>query len=124
MDHDTSMAMGMDRASPSGGKFGITIDKAEVKAGAVTFAAVNTSSELVHEMLVAPVADPSAPMVYDEEEDRVDEDAANALGEVEELEPGQSGTLTLTLEPGTYVLYCNMPLHMSLGMWTLLTVTS
>ena len=33
------------------------------------------------------------------------------LGEVSELDPGKSGTLTLTIKPGKYLLVCNVPGH-------------
>ncbi len=59
---------------------------------------------------------------YDETMQKVDEDAAGHLGEVAELEPGASGSLTLTMKPGTYILYCNIPGHYAAGMWTLFTV--
>ena len=44
------------------------------------------------------------------------------LGEVSELDPGKSGTLTLKLDPGTYMLFCNIPGHYMAGMWTTVTV--
>jgi uncharacterized cupredoxin-like copper-binding protein len=53
---------------------------------------------------------------------RVDEDAAGHLGEVSELDPGASGTLTIDLKPGKYVLFCNLPAHFMNGMWTEITV--
>ena len=47
---------------------------------------------------------------------------AGSLGKVAELEPGQDGSLTLTLTPGTYAVYCNVPRHCNAGMWTILTL--
>ena len=67
--------------------------------------------------------DPNTPLPYDETLMKVDEDAAGHLGEVAELAPGQSGALRLTLKPGQYILYCNIPGHYAVGMWSLLTVT-
>ncbi len=40
-----------------------------------------------------------------------------------ETEPGESGQVTLHLNPGTYILFCNIPGHYAMGMWTLLKVT-
>ena len=74
-------------------------------------------------MIVAPVVSADAPLPYDPVAMRVDEDAAGALGEVEEIEPGVSGSLTLRLEPGQYILFCNIAGHYPMGMWTILTVT-
>ena len=102
---------------------GFTLDVAEVPAGEVTFIATNDSTAFEHEMVVAPVADTSVPLPYIEAEDRVDEDAAGAIGEVAETEPGESGSVTLHLDPGTYILFCNVADHYAMGMWTLLTVT-
>jgi uncharacterized cupredoxin-like copper-binding protein len=52
----------------------------------------------------------------------VNEDAAGHLGEVSELDPGQSGSLSMKLDPGTYMLFCNVPGHYMAGMWTTITV--
>lgn len=43
------------------------------------------------------------------DQEKVDEAAAGHLGEVAELETGHSGVLTLTLKPGTRILYCDIP---------------
>ncbi|MDB5538540.1 MAG: hypothetical protein JWQ89_267 [Devosia sp.] len=97
-------------------------DKTEVPAGEVTFKVTNNSSDIVHEMLVVKVADANQPLPYVDGESRVDEDAAGHLGEVSELDPGDSGSLTLSLDSGTYMLFCNIPGHYQAGMWTLVTV--
>jgi hypothetical protein len=39
-----------------------------------------------------------------------------------DLHPDEVDTLTLTLAPGTYTLYCNLPTHEDLGMSTVITV--
>jgi len=45
------------------------------------------------------------------------------LGKVANLGSGASGSLTLTLGPGSYVLFCNEPVHYSaLGMHTAFSV--
>jgi uncharacterized cupredoxin-like copper-binding protein len=116
------MGMGMGMHDPSMAAVGIDVTPDTVKAGEVTFRAVNTSKSMIHEMIVVPVADVNTPLPYNESEQRVDEDAAGSLGEVSELDPGKSGTLTLTLKPGTYILFCNVEGHYMAGMWTLLTV--
>ena len=51
-----------------------------------------------------PLASPDAVTPYVESEGKVEEDAAGHIGEVKELEPGQSAALTLNLKPGTYLL--------------------
>ena len=116
------LGMGEKDADMSKATMGITVDPQNVPAGEVTFEATNSSKDTVHEMVVAPVADPSVPLPYDKAQQKVDEDAAGHLGEVAELEPGQTGALTLILKPGEYILYCNIPGHYAVGMWTLITV--
>ena len=102
---------------------GIATDKTKLPAGEDTFEVTNDSAFTVHEMIVAPVPADHAPLPYDTDMQRVKEEQAGHLGEVSELEPGQSGALRLTLKPGEYILYCNIPGHYAAGMWRLLTVT-
>jgi uncharacterized cupredoxin-like copper-binding protein len=113
--------MGMMHASMADTMMGVKLNRKTVKAGEVTFKVANASEETVHEMIVVPApADGKLP--YDEKEAKFDEDKAGALGEVEELEPGKSGELTLNLKPGKYVLSCNVANHFANGMWTMFTV--
>jgi len=42
---------------------------------------------------------------------------------VSELEPGQSGSLTIAMKPGKYILFCNIPGHYVMGMWAILEIT-
>ena len=119
------MGMGMGGAMDQMGMapMGVQTDVSTVPAGEVTFVVLNESASVVHEMLVAPAGADGQPLPYEVDNYRVDEDAAGHLGEVSELDPGASGSLTLTLEPGSYILFCNVPGHYVLGMWTLITVT-
>ena len=94
----------------------------DVPAGVVNFEVENSSKATIHEMIVAAVADVTKPMPFNAEEYRVDEDKAGDIGEVSELDPGKSGKLSVTLKPGTYLLYCNVPGHYMSGMWATITV--
>ena len=116
------MMMGSTHAQMMMATMTIVLDKPAVPAGEVTFEVTNASKETIHEMILSPVADLATPLPYVAEAMRVDEDAAGSLGEVSELDPGKSGALTVTLGPGTYILYCNIPGHYVLGMWALLEV--
>lgn len=122
MDSMAPMGMAMD-GDMAMVTMGIKVDTDKVPAGEVTFTATNDSDSIIHEMILAPVVSMEAPLPYDTDSMRVDEDAAKSLGEVSELEPGDSGALTVTLEPGTYILYCNIPGHYVMGMWTTIEVT-
>ena len=125
VDMMTNMGMmmkpGMMATEMAMAPMGIMISAATVSAGEITFDVTNTSKEVIHEMVVSPVSDPAG-LPYDEQSSKVDEDAAGHLGEVAELDPGATGSLTLTFKPGTYILYCNIPGHYASGMWTLITV--
>lgn len=117
-DMDLTMKMGMGMGGDMGkATMFLKANPATVKAGEVTFQVLNESKTVVHEMILAAVADAAKPMPFNQNENRVDEDKAGDLGEVSELEPGKSGTLTVTLKPGTYLLYCNIPGHYMAGMW-------
>ena len=125
MDMGKSMGMGMGpgmHRKMGMGPMGIKLDSANAAAGKVTFDVTNISKETIHEMIVAPIENVDVVLPYNASENRVDEEAAHDLGEVAELEPGKSGSLTLELKPGLYVLYCNIPGHFMVGMWTVLTV--
>ena len=56
-------------------------------------------------------------------ENKVDEAKAGDRGEVSDLNPGTSGTLTVALQPGKYLLICNEAGHFAAGMWTTFEVT-
>jgi uncharacterized cupredoxin-like copper-binding protein len=102
---------------------GIDIDKKTVKAGVVTFEVKNASKETVHEMIISPIKNADETLPYLNNENTVDEEHGSHLGEVSELNPGTSGALRVTLKPGMYALFCNIPNHYMDGMWTLLEVT-
>jgi uncharacterized cupredoxin-like copper-binding protein len=94
-----------------------------VKAGRIKINATNESQGLVHEVIVVASPPNGGKLPYDEKVGRVIENRIKDLGEVSDLPPGKSGSLTLTLTPGNYLLICNQPNHYRAGMWTRLTVT-
>ena len=94
-----------------------------VKAGKVTFDVTNLSRSIVHEMMVVAVENPNAPLPYDYNAGQIPEKQVKMLGETEEMQPNAEKTITLDLNPGAYLLICNVPGHYAAGMWTPLTVT-
>lgn len=116
MAHDPTMGGMMD------GSMGMKLSTETVPAGEVTFKVSNTSKDQVHEMLVLPWPADGKGLPYVDKDARFDEDAGGSLGEVEELDPGKSGELTLRLKPGKYVLACNIANHYANGMWMAFTV--
>jgi uncharacterized cupredoxin-like copper-binding protein len=118
------MGMAMSgKPDPVNATMGVVTDLPSIKAGDVTFEVANTSRDFVHEMIVMPMASGEQDVPYIKNEMRIDEDAAGAIGEVSELDPGASGKVTLRLKPGTYMLVCNLAGHYVLGMWTHFEVT-
>jgi len=116
----TDMGMGMP-GDHSKASMGLKLSTDHAKAGNVTFQVTNSSKETVHEMVVIPYpADGKIP--YSDKDAKFDEDAAGHMGEVSELDPGKSGSVTLDLKPGKYVLSCNVATHYANGMWTVFTV--
>lgn len=114
----------MDPSSdPSIKSMMIKADQESVKAGPVKFLVSNDSKSLVHEMIVVSVANPDAALPYDKKDDRVIESKIKDLGEASDLPPGTKKTLSLTLEPGHYILMCNQPDHYKTGMRVNLAVT-
>ncbi len=111
---------GLDRAPTS------------VSAGDVTFKATNDGSE-THEMVVVK-ADSAAdiPTDADGAADESQMDETVFIGEVEDVEAGANKSVTLTLEPGTYVIFCNVTetesdgtveSHFAKGMYNTITVS-
>ncbi len=101
---------------------GFTLDKDTVPAGKVTFKGTNTSTGLVHEMLVVKVDSKRSKLPYDENNSLVSEDKIHSLGEISEVDAGGKGELTINLKPGIYLLFCNQPGHFAAGMKTLFFV--
>lgn len=69
----------------------VTPDATSLKAGAIRFDVTNVSTDAVHEMEVLRFKSATS---------------FEPIGEVEILKPGESGSVTLDLEPGTYRLAC------------------
>ncbi len=99
----------------------IVLDRSTLKAGLVTFKAVNASKTLTHEIII--VDDKGAKLPFDTKQDRIDERKVRALGEVSDLAPGKTGEVTLNLGPGKYTVLCNEPGHYKDGMVATLNIT-
>ena len=119
----TGLAYATPGADLSKATMGIKAAPLAAPTGVVTFRVKNTSKDTIHEMIVMYLADPTEPLTYIDKENRVDEDKGGDKGEVSELDPGASGSLTVFLKPGKYLLICNVPGHYAAGMWTAFDVT-
>ena len=116
------MGMAMAGADMTMATMGITVDKPEIPAGEVTFAVINDSQEFYHSLAIAPVADVATALPYLSDKMMVDEAAAGTVARGKELRPHDSGSVKVALQPGTYILFCNVGGHYVMGMWTLITV--
>ncbi len=99
----------------------VTLNELEVATGPVLFEVKNVSVDLVHEIEVFSNATEGAllPVVNTV----ADTSGLTLLDEVEDVVPGSSASLAVNLEPGTYLIICNLPEHYDSGMWAYLTVT-
>lgn len=87
-------------------EWSVQIDRSEVPAGEVTFRATNVGKEN-HELVILRSSRGHDQLPV--EHGLVSEESAGRLiGEIEEFPPGESLEATFTLEPGEYVLFCNI----------------
>ncbi len=98
----------------------IKLAKNTVSAGDITFHVTNSSTSINHEFVILKT-DLDASKLPTDSAGAVDESQFTNAGEVE-LEPGKSGDVKATLEPGHYAIICNLPGHYKMGMYTNLTV--
>jgi uncharacterized cupredoxin-like copper-binding protein len=93
------------------------------KAGTVTLVGTNDGHGVVHEIRLVKTDLPADKLPL-EHDGRVNEDSARltTIAAVEDLDPGESGAVTVKLEPGRYVYFCNEHNHYLVGMRGELTV--
>jgi uncharacterized cupredoxin-like copper-binding protein len=110
--------------SESGNAVAVTLAEYEIRpavttlsAGEVTFAIENVGAT-VHEMVVVRTDVAIADMSVEGGVTNEEAQGMTPIGEVEDVESGESTDLVLTLEPGRYVLLCNLPRHFEQGMVT------
>ena len=106
-----------------GGQMDIRLSQDSVPAGEVTFQVANIAASTPHEMIVVKLDATGQEFQVDPSTQKVDESALDDLGEVEGLKAGETGEITLTLEPGDYKLICNLKGHYAAGMVVPFTVT-
>jgi uncharacterized cupredoxin-like copper-binding protein len=101
------------------GKYYFTVTPASVKAGSTTITFKNVGT-MEHEVVVLKTDTPANQLKV-EADHTVSEDAS--VGEDSETKPGRSKSTTINLQPGKYVLVCNIERHYQKGMYAALTVT-
>ncbi|HEX8101059.1 MAG TPA: plastocyanin/azurin family copper-binding protein [Solirubrobacteraceae bacterium] len=99
-------------APASGGGGGVPVTEKEWavgapasgKAGKVTFT-VKNAGQVPHELVVIKTDKKAGDLGSDQA------DVAGKVGEAEDISPGESKDLSVTLKPGHYALICNLPGH-------------
>jgi len=99
----------------------IDLSSHTASAGEVTFNIQNTGEE-THEFVVVStdLAEGDLPVVDDQIPE--DSDQLTAVDEQEDIEAGTSTSLTVNLDPGHYVIFCNLLAHYGKGMHASVTV--
>lgn len=94
-----------------------------VKAGDVTFEVTN-QGRADHEVVVLKSDLAANALMIKANGAEVDESASGQImGELKDIGPSQTNTVTLNLAPGRYVLVCNIIGHYHAGMVTVLEVS-
>jgi uncharacterized cupredoxin-like copper-binding protein len=100
--------------------FGIALEEASTPAGSTTFDITNDGPS-THEFAVikTDLAEGALPV----DGSTVTEGNLDLVDEAENVAPGVGTSLTVDLEPGSYVVICNVEGHYGAGMHAALTVT-
>jgi hypothetical protein len=103
-------------------EFKVATTSPNAVTGPVTFTVTNGGAA-THEFVIFK-SDLAADKLPLDAEGRVDENATGVshVDEVEDVTAGSSKTLTVSLDPGRYVLICNLPGHYVGGMHVALEV--
>jgi uncharacterized cupredoxin-like copper-binding protein len=97
----------------------VELAPASADAGSVTFSATNDGT-VTHEIEVfRGDVDPATLPV---EDNVASTEGLELVDEIEDITPGSTANLTIELEPGTYVVMCNLPEHFGKGMHAVMTV--
>lgn len=106
-----------------GGKMSMALDKSSAPAGMVDFVVKNDAMTETHEMVVIKLKSKDQALPLDKAKHRLDEKKLKSMGEVADLKAGGTDKLEVKLEPGAYVLLCNIKGHYEAGMWAPFEVT-
>lgn len=118
----TGAEMSEDTVGATVKDFAISLDASKVAAGDVTFD-VHNDGPSTHEFVVIKTDLAPDALPLNAEGDGVDEDQVEPVGEAEDIAAGTDASFTATLDPGSYVVICNITSHYEAGMHTALTVS-
>ena len=103
--------------------YSITPATASAPAGNVKISVKNTAGQ-DHEFVVFRTDLDPAKLPLTSDGSQIDEAGAGVtrVAELEAINPSKTKTLDVKLDPGRYVMVCNIPTHYGLGMHTVVTV--
>jgi uncharacterized cupredoxin-like copper-binding protein len=87
-------------------EWGVVPDEMSAPAGTVTFEVTN-EGEMEHEFVIVR-SDAGLADLPVAEDGAVDEAQVEVVGEIEEMAPGSTESASFDLEPGNYILICNL----------------
>jgi hypothetical protein len=102
--------------------FEVTVDPESAPAGQVTFQVHNVGTTIHNFRLVETDLAPDA-LPYLSEDFVVDESQLDIIASIPEFDPDVTETASAELEPGSYVIFCNVAAHYESGMHAAFTVT-
>ncbi len=103
-------------------EFGVTLAQPWAPAGAVTFS-VQNSGLIPHELVVVK-SDLPVDKLPQFQQKLVEETKVEVVSKTAPFDAGQKQEITATLQPGKYILLCNVASHYISGMFTGFEVTS
>lgn len=119
-----------DDATPAGAEISGSVGEWYVRVGETTSAPgpvnfrITNSGGIRHEFLVVRTdVAPGEITVGDDARFSETNPVLTVVDEIPEWGPGQTKTLSVDLESGSYQLVCNLPGHYRLGMWVGFTVS-
>ncbi len=102
--------------------FSIAVTPVTTAAGKITFQVAN-SGPSTHEFVVLRTNDAAGALPVTNGKAEEEGQEISHIGEVEDIAPGTTKSLSLTLTPGSYVLLCNIPGHYQAGMHASFTIS-
>lgn len=102
--------------------YSISLDETNLSAGETTFD-ISNEAEQTHEFVVVKTDLDEGSLPTDDKGD-VDEEGEGIepVDEVEDIAAGSTESLTVNLDAGSYVAFCNLPGHYRQGMHASFTV--
>lgn len=99
----------------------VDVDAGGAMAGPVTFTITNNGT-IEHEFLVVKTDLPDGEIPVVDDKFSEEGEGIEVIDEIEGFGKGETGTLTVDLQPGNYQLVCNITSHYAAGMHTTFVV--